>query len=66
MEEAVGAYLECKQLSIECMMGFGSDGTSIMTGQKKWCSYTWLHRQPITVAVHCEALTTTESGDRVH
>ena len=55
VEGVLVSYLEDKSLSIERMVGFGSDGASVMTGQRTGVATRLKHRQPKLVTIHCVA-----------
>ena len=55
VEGALVSYLEDKSLSIECMMGFGSDGMSVMIGRRTGVATQLKHRQLKLVTIHCGA-----------
>ena len=50
IEEAVIAYLESKSISISHLVGFGSDGASVMTGRHGGVAARLKHRQPCLLA----------------
>ena len=69
IEEAIKAYVAEKELPLSKLMGFGSDGTAVMTGSVSGVA-TRLHRSnPYLVAIHCVAhrlaLACSQVGEKV-
>ena len=69
IEEAIRAYMTDKELAFSKLMGFGSDGASVMTGRLSGVA-TRLHRSnPYLVAIHCVAhrlaLACSQAGEKV-
>ena len=67
--EAIRAYTTDKELAFSKLMGFGSDGASVMTGRLSGVA-TRLHRSnPYLVAIHCVAhrlaLACSQAGQKV-
>ena len=55
IEEAIKAYLAEKGLSFSKLMGFGSDGASVMTGRVSGVATRLHNSNQYLVAVHCVA-----------
>ena len=55
IEEAVIAFLEEKAISISQMLGFATDGASVMTGRLNGVAARLKRRQPILTSIHCLA-----------
>lgn len=55
IEEALQAYLTDKQLVFNRLMGFGSDGASVMIGRRTGVATRLKQRNPYLVAIHCVA-----------
>lgn len=69
IEEAIRAYITDKELPFSKLMGFGSDGASVMTGRLTGVG-TRLHQSnPHFVAIHCVAhrlaLPCSQAGEKV-
>ena len=68
IEEAIRAYITDKELPFSKLMGFGSDGASVMTGRLTGVG-TRLHQSnPYLVAIHCVArlaLACSQAGEKV-
>ena len=55
VERYLTTYLESKNIPISRMVGFGTDGASVMTGKHNGVAAHLKHRQPILISVHCIA-----------
>ena len=55
IEEAIRAYTTDKELAFSKLMGFGSDGASVMTGRLPGVATRLHRRNPYLVAIHCVA-----------
>ena len=71
IEEAIRAYITDKELPFSKLMGFGSDGASVMTGRLTGVG-TRLHQSnpcAYLVAIHCVAnrlaLACSQAGEKV-
>ena len=69
VEKNLTAYLESKDMPLSRMVGFGSDGASVMTGRHNGVAARLKRLQPILTSVHCIAhrlaLAAAQSGDSV-
>ena len=55
IEEAIRAYMTDKQLTFSRLMGFGSDGASVMTGRRAGVGTRLYRSNPYLIAIHCVA-----------
>ena len=55
IEEAVVAYLESKSIPMFRLVGFGSDGATVMTGRHSSVAARRKRRQPVLTSIHCVA-----------
>ena len=63
------AYLDDKSIPMSRLVGFGSDGASVMTGRHSGVATRIKNRQPIVTSIHCVAhrlaLAASQAGERV-
>ena len=69
IEQALMAYLDEKSIPMSRLVGFGSDGASVMTGRHSSVATRIRNRQPIVTSIHCVvhrlALAASQAGERV-
>ena len=69
IEEAIRAYITDKELAFSNLMGFGSDGASVMTGRLTGVGTRLYQSNPYLVAIHCVApclaLACSQAGEKV-
>ena len=69
IEEAIRAYLADRELPMGKLMGFGSDGASVMTGRVSGVAARLRQSNPYLVAIHCVAhrlaLACSQAGERI-
>ena len=63
------SYLESKNINIDKLCGFGSNGASVMTGRKTGVTGKLLEHNPAIINIHCMAhrlaLCTSQAADKV-
>ena len=69
IEEALLGFLSDKSIPLSRLVGFGSDGASVMTGCVSGVATRLKHKQPILTSIHCVAhrlaLAAGQAGDKV-
>lgn len=55
IEAALMTYLEEKSIPLSRLVGFGSDGASVMIGKHSGVATRMKNRQPILTSIHCMA-----------